>query len=223
MSTCEDQKLKKQMKKGDSRSGFVGVRRRPSGRWVAEIKDSSQRIRLWLGTYDTAEEAARAYDEAARALRGDNTRTNFTAAAAAAGGGVGGIGRPHCYQAAGDLSMTAKARLTRRIRSIVERSAAERRTNGWMRVSDQHTMASIFHPQKMLNEFWAKSVEFGGVGEEEKRWRWELGFDLDMGEIDGRLEEEDRKRFKVSSSIIVPPSFSSLTATATTAAPEKLS
>ncbi|XP_050373396.1 ethylene-responsive transcription factor ERF112-like [Argentina anserina] len=56
---------------------FVGVRQRPSGRWVAEIKDSSQRVRLWLGTYDTPEEAARAYDEAARALRGENARTNF--------------------------------------------------------------------------------------------------------------------------------------------------
>ncbi|KAI8022070.1 Ethylene-responsive transcription factor RAP2-11 [Camellia lanceoleosa] len=58
---------------------FVGVRQRPSGRWVAEIKDSSQRVRLWLGTYDTPEEAARAYDEAARALRGENARTNFAA------------------------------------------------------------------------------------------------------------------------------------------------
>ncbi|XWS50218.1 hypothetical protein CRYUN_Cryun12cG0069800 [Craigia yunnanensis] len=57
--------------------GFVGVRQRPSGRWVAEIKDSLQKIRLWLGTFDTAEEAARAYDDAARALRGANARTNF--------------------------------------------------------------------------------------------------------------------------------------------------
>ncbi|XP_052481276.1 ethylene-responsive transcription factor ERN1-like [Gossypium raimondii] len=56
---------------------FVGVRQRPSGRWVAEIKDSSQKVRLWLGTYDTAEEASRAYDCAARALRGANARTNF--------------------------------------------------------------------------------------------------------------------------------------------------
>lgn len=62
---------------GKSKKRFVGVRQRPSGRWVAEIKDTTQKIRLWLGTFNTAEEAARAYDEAAWLLRGANTRTNF--------------------------------------------------------------------------------------------------------------------------------------------------
>ncbi|KAA8530398.1 hypothetical protein F0562_005107 [Nyssa sinensis] len=62
---------------GARRKRFVGVRQRPSGRWVAEIKDTIQKIRVWLGTFDTAEEAARAYDEAACLLRGSNTRTNF--------------------------------------------------------------------------------------------------------------------------------------------------
>ncbi|XP_073290092.1 ethylene-responsive transcription factor ERN1-like [Primulina huaijiensis] len=56
---------------------FVGVRQRPSGKWVAEIKNTTQKIRMWLGTFDTAEEAAQAYDEAACLLRGTNTRTNF--------------------------------------------------------------------------------------------------------------------------------------------------
>ncbi|KAF0905897.1 hypothetical protein E2562_008925 [Oryza meyeriana var. granulata] len=65
-------------KKGStSHSKFVGVRQRPSGRWVAEIKDTTQKIRMWLGTFETAEAAARAYDEAARLLRGAEARTNF--------------------------------------------------------------------------------------------------------------------------------------------------
>ncbi|PKA57411.1 Ethylene-responsive transcription factor RAP2-11 [Apostasia shenzhenica] len=64
---------------GCGRSKFVGVRQRLSGKWVAEIKDSTRKIRIWLGTFRTAEEAARAYDEAALLLRGSNTRTNIAA------------------------------------------------------------------------------------------------------------------------------------------------
>ncbi|KAL7138666.1 hypothetical protein ABFS83_10G179200 [Erythranthe nasuta] len=65
------------MKSRNNNNKFIGVRQRPSGRWVAEIKDTTQKIRMWLGTFETAEEAARAYDEAACLLRGSNTRTNF--------------------------------------------------------------------------------------------------------------------------------------------------
>ncbi|KAL9659352.1 hypothetical protein QQ045_024158 [Rhodiola kirilowii] len=235
---------------------YVGVRQRPSGRWVAEIKDSSQRVRLWLGTYDTPEEAARAYDEAARVLRGENARTNYPC-----------LKKPNgsissCGENNGLISCCSlKAKLSKSLQSIMARSS-ENTKSSKNRVSDQLTFASIFHlrdtvtsqpndqavqpsiivpPNEVdhqssswessslsdssltracfqLNTFESDMTEAMEQCPGAERlsllnplMNWNNLISTESSKINMAREEENAscKKFKVSSSVMVPPTFSS--------------
>ncbi|KAI3805701.1 hypothetical protein L1987_28312 [Smallanthus sonchifolius] len=64
-------------RRNDNDAKYRGVRKRKWGKWVSEIRLPNSRERIWLGSYDSPEKAARAFDAALFCLRGNTANFNF--------------------------------------------------------------------------------------------------------------------------------------------------
>ncbi|XP_030448457.2 ethylene-responsive transcription factor ERF017-like [Syzygium oleosum] len=154
---------------GDSK--YKGVRKRKWGKWVSEIRLPNSRERIWLGSYNSAEKAARAFDAAQFCLRGRNARFNFPDDPPDIAGGRSLA--PHEIQ-------VAAARFAN---SAAPAAAAAASASEPPRRNSDHNLSSEYHPA--ASDVQAESAS-PSVSEGTVQMDCDWGMDMNMG---GRFQD----------------------------------
>ncbi|KAH9305917.1 hypothetical protein KI387_010321, partial [Taxus chinensis] len=169
----------KEVVKGEKSGQFKGVRLRKWGKWVSEVRMPKCRDKIWLGSFHTAEQAARAYDAAVYCLRGSSAKLNF----------------PYCIPvipSASSLSRHQIQLVATKYALLQIPSITIDNTNNSSSVNKEALSPSS---SSFLSEVEASS-DSQAISSSSSLWEWESLFDSELGDSnDNHISDWDKFPF----------------------------